>query len=131
MKFNILVITVLLSVSGQAFANTMIGSGGGKIQNSEIPNQVYFIQENQANIEFATNSEGKEDFSLHSLRAEEIYNPMVLEALRRSFQSRKWEPVQKPLEMGRGERLDILGNTMIGSGGGGRIRSAPVQRSGF
>lgn len=113
--FGILLVFLISSLN--AFAGgSIIGSGGasGKMENfsatinlgksgqavfgsvKQQPNQVYYMRQKQAEIQFATNVPGDNKVEIQSLRPEEIGNPALLEGLKRSQQSRQWENVKLP-----------------------------------
>lgn len=113
--FGILFVFLISSLN--AFAGgSIIGSGGtsGKMENfsatinlgksgqavlgsvKQKPNQVYYMRQKQAEIQFATNTPGDNKVEIQSLRPEEIGNPALLEGLKRSQQTRQWENVKLP-----------------------------------
>lgn len=58
--------------------------------------QVYYLKNNRAEVQFAINKEGSRKVEIHSLRAEEITNSALVEGIKRSQQTKKWEFIKAP-----------------------------------
>lgn len=106
-----IVFALLISIlSVTSYAGNGFGSGGKvdafiamkpsmlrpiDLPNSvKLPDQVYYMRQKQAEIQFATNNAGDNKVEIQSLRPEEISNPALLEGLKRSQQSKQWENIE-------------------------------------
>lgn len=65
----------------------------------KLPDQVYYMRHKQAEIQFATNNAGDNKVEIQSLRPEEISNPVILEGLKRSQQTKQWENLKVPSQV--------------------------------
>ena len=110
---KLITLTAFLSVlSINVFAGTLGVSDGSTKENSAFivdsskmeriqqvlknaDSQVYYIGEDEAEVQFATNIKGSTEVEVQSLKPEQIPNEAVLESLRKSQQSKQWIEVKK------------------------------------
>ncbi|MBS1972207.1 MAG: hypothetical protein JSU04_18015 [Bdellovibrionales bacterium] len=125
MKTLLSILTIFVSLN--CFAK---GSGSGtsgdsyyranKTWNTDVltekfPGQVYYMGKKQAEIEFATNNGGDDKVEIRSLRPEEIADSGLIDGLKRSQQSKKWENVNLPV------KID-MNRTILNKMGGMQVR---------
>lgn len=109
-----------------SFAGTLMGSGTGsgagpgKINNvSQIQNpeaisaedsllQVYFMKQQQAEIQFAISDAKDGNVEVLSLRPEEMSGNALLKSLRKSRQTKQWESLKVPEMSDVKARLEVL-----------------------
>lgn len=93
---NLVIVTAFMSVVCiNAFGGgTGSGAGPGRIEISRPTNKIFYMKKQASELVFAITDGQKEQLDIHSLRPEEILDSEVVEALRRSKKSKRWESIQ-------------------------------------
>ena len=126
MKIILGLITIFFMFTTSSFAGTLMGSGTGsgagpgKVNNaSQIQNpeaisaedsllQVYFMKQQQAEVQFAVSDAKDGNVEILSLRPEEMSGNALLESLKKSRQTKKWESLKTPEMSEIKARLEVL-----------------------